>query len=190
MTMMTLLPSVRLYLMEMPKQVIEPMKLTSSEAYNQKASFSTVQSIYSDFDPVARRLLELPDPDGFRIWKLVDMDDIPNWSSNHTALLGDACHPVSPFGFSGASMAIEDALTLSTLLPVDIHVEEVEERLRIYQEIRKPRVDRVREQARKHARGEDDGRGMKAYMEFLGEHDAVEFARLALEKHLESHPRP
>ena len=81
-------------------------------------------------------------------------------------------------------MAIEDALTLSTLLPVDIHVGEVEERLRIYQEIRKPRVDRIREQARKHA-----GRGMKAYMEFLGEHDAVESARLALEKHLESHPR-
>ncbi|KAL2052348.1 hypothetical protein ABVK25_007507 [Lepraria finkii] len=124
-------------------------------AYNQKASFSTVQSIYSDFDPVARQLLELPDPDGFRIWKLVDMDDIPNWSSTDTALLGDACHPVSPFGFPGTSMAIEDALTLSTLLPVDILVgREVEEQLRIYQEIRKPRVDRVREQARKHARGE------------------------------------
>lgn len=52
------------------------------------------------------------------------MDDIPNWSSNHTALLGYACHPVSPFGFSGTSMAIEDALTLSTLLLVDILVGE------------------------------------------------------------------
>lgn len=52
------------------------------------------------------------------------MDDIPNWSSNHTVLLGDACHPVSPFGFPGTSMAIEDALTFSTLLPVDILVGE------------------------------------------------------------------
>ena len=54
---------------------------------------------------------------GIRIWKLKDMDKILTWSPHHTALLGDACHPVPPFGFSGASMAIEDAVTRGKLFP-------------------------------------------------------------------------
>ena len=84
------------------------------------------------------------------------MDEIPHWSLNHTALLGDACHPVSPFGFSGASMAIEDAVTLSVLLTYDIQAEKVPELLNLYEEIRKPRVGRVRDSSRGIARDRAD----------------------------------
>ena len=151
-------------------------------AYNQKASFETVQRIYSGFEPKARRLLELADPNGFRIWKLMDMDEIPNWSVNHTVMLGDACHPVSPFGFSGASMSIEDALTLSTLLPSDVKREEIVPRLKLYEEIRKPRVGRVRSTARENAQASENKEDMRAYMEFLASHDAVEHAKQALQR--------
>ena len=110
------------------------------------------------------------------------MDEIRNWSLSHTALLGDACHPVSPFGFSGAPMSIEDALTLSTLLPADVEVEEVVSRLKLYEGIRKPRVGRVRDQARENAQAKENREDMRAYMQFLAEHDAVEYARQALLK--------
>ena len=107
-------------------------------SYNQKASFETVRDVHEGWDPRAIRLLELADPHGFRIWKLMDMDEIPRCSMNHTALIGDACHPVLPFGFSGASMAIEDAVTLSEFLFKDVRVEELPDLLKLYEDLRKP----------------------------------------------------
>jgi salicylate hydroxylase len=140
-------------------------------------------SIYKDFPPAARRLFELADPNGFRIWKLQDMDDIPHWSLNHTVLLGDAAHPVLPFGFAGASMAIEDAVTLSILLPTEVTTGMISARLKIYEEIRKPRVERVRTTSRESA---DEkvvvGQYFDEYMQFLASYDAVEHAEKALLK--------
>ena len=159
-------------------------------AYNQKASVDTVLDIYRAFDPVALRLLQLADPDGFRIWKLLDMDDPPAWSRGATVLLGDACHPISPFGFSGASMAIEDALTLATLLTPDLAPADVPARLRLYEEIRRPGVARVRDTSREIAAGREDKRATAEYKQFLAEHDAVECAKETLAKHLDEAKSP
>ena len=115
----------------------------------------------------------------------MDMDEIPHWSLNHTVLLGDACHPVSPFGFSGASMAIEDALTLATLITSDLRPEEISDRLKLYEEIRRPRVGRVRDTARMIAQGLDDKKLVGEYRTFLEGHDAVGYAEEALKKWLE-----
>ena len=142
--------------------------------------------IYKEFDSKARRLFELADPQGFRVWKLLDMDEIPNWSRNHTVLLGDACHPLSPFGFSGASMAIEDGLTLSTLLLGITKLEELSSLLKLYENIRKPRIGRVRDTARDIARGKEreTPEFMKTYKEFLENHDVVEYAKEEFAKYL------
>lgn len=154
-------------------------------AYNHKISLEKVREIYSEFDPRAIRLLELADPDGFRVWELMDMDEIPRWSAQRTVLLGDACHPVLPFGFSGASMAIEDATTLAVLLPEDITKDQVRERLELYEKIRRPRIERVRETSRQIARGREEKQFIQDYRSFLAEHDAVECARKALQEHIE-----
>ena len=82
--------------------------------YDYRVSLDTVLSIYSEFEARARRVFELGDPDGFRFWKLQDLEEVPRWSVNETVLLGDAAHAVLPFGFSGASMAIEDAIVLGS----------------------------------------------------------------------------
>jgi len=111
----------------------------------------------------------------------MDMDEIPRWSAKQTVLLGDACHPVLPFGFSGASMAIEDAATLAVLLPEDVGVEQVPERLELYEQIRRPRVERVRETSREIARGREEKQFITQYRAFLAEHDAVSCAKRALE---------
>jgi salicylate hydroxylase len=70
----------------------------------------------------------MADPNGFRIWRLVDMDEIPRWSNGHVVMLGGACHPVSPFGFSRASMSIEGAMTLAILLPARTSADEIQGR--------------------------------------------------------------
>ena len=114
------------------------------------------------------------------------MDDHPNWSFNHTTLLGDACHPVLPFGFSGASMAIEDGVTLSTLLAPEIGVGDIPGRLKLYEEIRRPRVSRVREASRDVAEGLETREFMRDYMSFLSSYDAVEHAKQVLSGHLKT----
>lgn len=82
-------------------------------------------------------------------------------------------------------MAIEDALTLSTLFGEDVGTGEIRERLKLYEEIRKPRVGRVRETAREIARGGESKQLMEEYMGWLSAHDAVEYANDVLAKHLD-----
>ena len=153
----------------------------SCEAYNQKISYDAVLGIFDEFEPVAKRLFALADPDGFRVWQLKDMDNNHPWSLNHTALLGDACHALLPFAFSGASMAIEDGITLSTLISPDIPVEDIPGRLKLYEQIRRPRVDRVREASLNLGKGVE----CPGFMQFLSSHDAVEYAEQELSKYLE-----
>ncbi|KAI1774750.1 FAD/NAD(P)-binding domain-containing protein [Hypoxylon cercidicola] len=155
-------------------------------SYNQKISLDVAKDIYKNFDKVIVRLLELADPGGFRVWKLMDMDDIPHWSKNRVVLLGDACHAVLPYGFSGASMAIEDAVTLTALLPSDVELVQVQDRLQLFERIRRPRVYRVRDESRKRSAGARTMASLKAYRDFLNSHDAIEYAQQELKKHQES----
>ncbi|ORY59582.1 uncharacterized protein BCR38DRAFT_59707 [Pseudomassariella vexata] len=153
-------------------------------AYNQKISLERVKEIYKDFDPLALRILDLTDPNGFRVWKLLDMDELPRWSVNHTVLLGDACHPVVPYGYSGASMSIEDAVTLCVLLPANVESSQIQDRLQLYEKIRKPRVRRVLEVSREVSHGKENRELVEEYYQFLVSHDAIEFAREELAGHL------
>ncbi|OTA92531.1 hypothetical protein M434DRAFT_31786 [Hypoxylon sp. CO27-5] len=153
-----------------------------------RISLDKAREIYKDFDNVAVRLIELADPGSFRVWKLMDMDDIPRWSADRVVLLGDACHPLVPFGFSGASMAIEDAVTLTELLLSDVNLEQVQGRLQLYERIRKPRVAKVRDQSRLVASNFKQPGGFKAFREFLDNHDAAEYAKQELKKQVHAPP--
>jgi 6-hydroxynicotinate 3-monooxygenase len=42
-----------------------------------------------------------------------DHDPLDRWTEGNIALLGDACHPMTPHTAQGAAMAIEDAAILS-----------------------------------------------------------------------------
>ena len=47
---------------------------------------------------------------------LVERDPLERWVEGNVALLGDACHPMTPYMAQGAAMAIEDAAILSRCL--------------------------------------------------------------------------
>ena len=47
---------------------------------------------------------------------LVDHDPLPRSSEGNVTLLGDACHPMTPYMAQGAAMAFEDAAVLSRCL--------------------------------------------------------------------------
>lgn len=150
--------------------------------YNQKISQEAALEIYQGFAPAARRLIELADPEGFRVWKLVDMDESNKWFERRVALIGDACHPLLPFGFSAASMSIEDAVTLSAMLPRDVKPDDIPGRLKLYQNTRIPRVGRVRDASRKIGNRKDqiEPTFFKDYMQFLTSIDVVKHAQETL----------
>jgi salicylate hydroxylase len=161
------------------------LTMPSCAAYNHKISLHTIKKIYGGFSPIALRMHDLADPAGFRVWPLMDMDDVPHWSLTRTLLLGDACHPVLPFSFSGAGMAIEDATTLGILMKGAENEGDggdVEARLKVWEEMRRPRVRRVREAGRTIAEG-DDPAFIKSYKLFLESYDAVEDAQRRLQEY-------
>ena len=77
-------------------------------------------------------------------------------------------------------MAIEDGAALATLISSDVRVEDIPRRLSLYEEIRKPRVSRVREASRSIAQGMETKEFVHDYMTFLSSHNVVEHAKKVL----------
>ena len=42
-------------------------------------------------------------------WALVEHDPLPRWSEGRVVLLGEVCHPMTPYMVQGAATAMEDA---------------------------------------------------------------------------------
>lgn len=86
-------------------------------------------------------------------WKLADHDPAPFYSRNRICMLGDAAHATMPFNGQGAAQSIEDAALLTALFG---HVTDLEKHaepaLKVYDEIRRPRTQRVAEYSRQFGR--------------------------------------
>ena len=52
-------------------------------------------------------------------WALFLRDPMGAWTRGRATLLGDACHPMTPYLGQGANMAIEDAFVLARCLEAD-----------------------------------------------------------------------
>jgi 2-polyprenyl-6-methoxyphenol hydroxylase-like FAD-dependent oxidoreductase len=73
-------------------------------------------------------------------WAIYERDPLPTWSKGHVVLLGDACHPMTPYMASGAAMALEDAAVLARSID---EADSVDAAFRLYETTRKPRASAV-----------------------------------------------
>jgi 2-polyprenyl-6-methoxyphenol hydroxylase-like FAD-dependent oxidoreductase len=87
--------------------------------------------------------------DDLRFDELVDRDPIPFWSKGTVTLLGDAAHPLLPHTGQGAAQAIVDAVTLGKTFTMRT---DIAERLRAYEEERRPKTTTLLAQGRRTAR--------------------------------------
>ncbi|CAI7600515.1 unnamed protein product [Penicillium discolor] len=119
-----------------------------NNSWGQHGNLERMLQIFDGFDPAILRLLGKADPQSVKVWKLLDMDLVPQWHHHRLALLGDAAHPFLPHQGQGGGVAIEDAISLAVVLSPGISTTEVPNRLKLYHNIRHERATRIQEFSR------------------------------------------
>ncbi|MGY4474757.1 FAD-dependent monooxygenase [Bradyrhizobium sp. USDA 3364] len=115
------------------------------ESWSATGDVSELRKAFEGFHPQVRAVLEACP--SVHKWALVDRDPLLRWSEGNVTLLGDACHPMTPYMAQGAAMAIEDAAVLSRCLK-DVDRDGVAEAFRRFEATRKPRTSRVQASSR------------------------------------------
>jgi 2-polyprenyl-6-methoxyphenol hydroxylase-like FAD-dependent oxidoreductase len=110
------------------------------ESWSTKGDLSELRAAFAHFHSDVQAVLAAA-PEVHK-WGIYEREPLPTWSKGRVALLGDACHPMTPYMASGAAMALEDAVVLARCL-ADEDFESIEAALRTYEAIRKPRASAV-----------------------------------------------
>jgi len=110
------------------------------ESWSAKGDLETLREAYAGFHPhVGAVITACPE---VHKWALVERDPLPRWSEGRVVLLGDACHPMTPYMAQGAATAMEDAAVLSRCLD-RIDADGVAEAFRRYEQTRRPRTSQI-----------------------------------------------
>jgi len=108
------------------------------ESWSTKGNLAEMRAAFTQFHSDAQAVLAAA-PEVHK-WGIYERDPLPTWSRGRVVLLGDACHPMTPYMASGAAMALEDAVVLSRCLD---DCESPEAAFHTYEATRKPRTSVV-----------------------------------------------
>ncbi|KAJ6185249.1 hypothetical protein N7519_006550 [Penicillium mononematosum] len=156
-----------------------------SDCWQAAGDKTTMVKAFSEFSPGVQQIIASADKNP-KVWDLYDMESLPTWTRGRAALLGDAAHPFQPYMGQGAAMAIEDAVSIATLLPCGSTPHDIPMRLELYQTGRRPRVDLVLHYTRMNGRDENDAAGdrisvvgaeMAKIMNICFEHNEIEHSK-------------
>jgi 6-hydroxynicotinate 3-monooxygenase len=75
-------------------------------------------------------------------WAIFERDPLTTWNEGSVTLMGDACHPMTPYMAQGAANALEDAVVLSRCL-ADGGVDDFSAAFKRFEAARKPRTTKV-----------------------------------------------
>ncbi|KUI67899.1 Salicylate hydroxylase [Cytospora mali] len=121
-----------------------------SDRWSRTATADELRKIYQDYPPQIKKavdelLCNEPEQPAIYLW---DQPPARSYVSGPICVMGDAAHATTPWQASGGGMSIEDSLILSTLLGrVKTPVEAVAA-LEAYDQIRRPRTQRIVESSR------------------------------------------
>jgi len=117
------------------------------ESWSAKGDVKELRKAFAGFSfEVERVLAACPDVHKFAI---VERDSLDHWAEGRVTLLGDACHPMTPYMAQGAAMAIEDAAVLSRCLD-GVEREGIADAFSRFEATRKQRTTRVQETSRRN----------------------------------------
>ena len=120
--------------------VPEPAGWVTRESWSATGDVRELRKAYEGFHPDVMRVLSAC-PDCHK-WAILEREPLPNWSTGRVVLLGDACHPMTPYMAQGGATAIEDAAILARCLE-EVDAADIEGAFRRYEAHRKPRTSRI-----------------------------------------------
>jgi 2-polyprenyl-6-methoxyphenol hydroxylase-like FAD-dependent oxidoreductase len=110
------------------------------ESWTDRAEVAEVRAAFRGWHPVVQGVIEALEAP--LKWALFDREPLPCWGAGAVTLLGDACHPMLPYGAQGYAQAVEDAAVLAACL-ADPGARDVPSALERYAALRRPRASRV-----------------------------------------------
>ncbi len=110
------------------------------ESWSAKGDVKELRGAYEGFHPDVRAVLAAC-PDCHK-WAILEREPLPRWSDGRVVLLGDSCHPMTPYMAQGAATAIEDAAVLARCLEA-VEGEDLVSAFRLYEANRKPRTAKI-----------------------------------------------
>ena len=118
------------------------------ESWSAQGDMADVRRAFAGFhDNVQRVLAHCP---SVHQWALFERDPLPRWTDGAIALLGDACHPMTPYMAQGAATALEDAAVLARLLAAGDNAADAFHR---YERARSERTARIQLTSRQNTWG-------------------------------------
>jgi salicylate hydroxylase/6-hydroxynicotinate 3-monooxygenase len=117
------------------------------ESWSQKGSLDVLREAYAGFHPEVRAVMQAC-PDVHK-WALMERDPLARWCEDRVTLLGDACHPMTPYMAQGAASALEDAAMLSRCLE-NVDADGIARAFKCYEANRLPRSTEIQQTSSKN----------------------------------------
>jgi FAD-dependent urate hydroxylase len=134
----------------------QPEELPASElaAITPEQWRAKLRDLFAGDDVPALRVIDATEHI-FSGWNTYDFPTVPVWHRDRMIIIGDAAHATSPASGQGASMALEDAVTLAKCLR---DLPDVPAAFAAYENLRRKRVERVVAQGKRNGDGKALGR--------------------------------
>ncbi|MDA1185044.1 MAG: FAD-dependent monooxygenase [Acidobacteria bacterium] len=120
--------------------VPEPAEWVRRESWSTTGDVHELRAAYDGFHPDVRAVLDAC-PSCHK-WAILEREPLPTWSAGRVVLLGDACHPMTPYMAQGAATAMEDAAVLTRCL-AESEGDDIDGAFARYEAHRKPRTSRI-----------------------------------------------
>jgi 6-hydroxynicotinate 3-monooxygenase len=118
------------------------------ESWSARGEMAEVRQALAGFHDDVQRVLDACP--GVHKWALFERDPLPFWAQGRVVLLGDACHPMTPYMAQGAANALEDAAVLCRCLA---EIDDVAAAFQSYEATRLERTARVQLTSRQNTWG-------------------------------------
>ena len=116
------------------------------ESWSTKGDLGELHAAFAHFHPDVRAVLAAA-PEVHK-WGIFERDPLPTWWRGRVVLLGDACHPMTPYMAQEAAAALEDAAVLARCLADNDN--EIEPAFQLYEATRKPRASAIQTNSSKN----------------------------------------
>jgi 2-polyprenyl-6-methoxyphenol hydroxylase-like FAD-dependent oxidoreductase len=118
----------------------EPVEWLTAESWSATGDVTELRAAFAGFHPDVRAVLDACP--ACHKWAILERAPLPTWSVGRVVLLGDACHPMTPYMAQGGATAIEDAAVLARCL-AEAGLDDCSRAFRRYEAHRKPRTSRI-----------------------------------------------